>query len=101
MPAKISLMLSREYLNPVLFQGSPHPILHFSNDTPKSAQSAMVDILAQLVDESQSVPQEVVDILLAQFLPKNAVSGFSSQNANNPYRGIISENEASGLLSGG
>lgn len=34
----------------------------------------MCDILVALIDESPGVPNGVLDLLLAQFTPKNAVS---------------------------
>lgn len=33
----------------------------------------MADILMQLIEEPQSLNSEIIDILLAQFLPKNVV----------------------------
>ncbi|KAJ1650032.1 Sister chromatid cohesion protein pds5 [Dispira simplex] len=40
----------------------------------RNMQLCMVDILIQLVEESTTVPQEVVDILLAQFLKKRQLA---------------------------
>lgn len=37
----------------------------------------MSDILVALIEESPAIPSSVVDIILAQFTPKNAVSGRS------------------------
>jgi sister-chromatid-cohesion protein PDS5 len=37
----------------------------------------MADILSQLLDESHTVPQDVVEILLAHFVPKHAVCSHS------------------------
>lgn len=34
----------------------------------------MADILVQMIEESASVPAEVTDLILAQFLPKQSVS---------------------------
>ena len=36
-------------------------------------QSHMVDILEQLINESNGLPQDVIDIILAQFLKKRKV----------------------------
>jgi len=36
-------------------------------------QSHMVDILEQLINESNVLPQDVIDIILAQFLKKRKV----------------------------
>ncbi|KAJ1912535.1 Sister chromatid cohesion protein pds5 [Tieghemiomyces parasiticus] len=47
-----------------LFFDLTHP------DQSRNLQLCMVDILQQLVEEASAVPQEVVDILLAQFLKK-------------------------------
>lgn len=40
----------------------------------KNIELAMVDILCALIDESQSVPTDVLDTIMAQFKEKNAVS---------------------------
>jgi hypothetical protein len=36
-------------------------------------QSHMIDILEQLINESNGLPQDVIDIILAQFLKKRKV----------------------------
>lgn len=40
----------------------------------KKVEMYMSDILVALVEESASLPSDVLEILLAQFVPKNAVS---------------------------
>lgn len=41
-------------------------------------QSHMIDILEQLINESNGLPQDVIDIILAQFLKKRKVFIFVS-----------------------
>lgn len=55
-------------------------------DLSKKVELFMADILVALVDEAQSVPGEVMDIILAQFQDKSAAQG-SGSNLNQPaYR---------------
>ncbi|KAH6900864.1 cohesin-associated protein Pds5 [Coprinopsis sp. MPI-PUGE-AT-0042] len=41
-------------------------------DLPKKVEGFMADIMVALIDESQSVPSDVLDIIMAQFADKNA-----------------------------
>lgn len=43
-------------------------------DLPKNAMACLADIMSQLIEEAQQIPQDVVDCILAQFLPKNVRS---------------------------
>ena len=43
----------------------------FRPDLPKNVIAYLADILSQIVEESATVPQSVVDTLLVQYLPKN------------------------------
>lgn len=51
-----------------------------SSNSPKNVQISIADILAQVLDEAASLPSDIVDILLAQFLPK-AVSNKPAAHA--------------------
>lgn len=54
----------------------PHlltPHRYRSNDLTANARGCMADILCQLLEEAQTVPQDAVDELLRRLLPKNAV----------------------------
>lgn len=44
------------------------------NDLPKNIEMFICDILVALIDECQLVPQEALEIIMAQFMDKNAVS---------------------------
>ena len=44
-----------------------------SHDSTKNVEIYMADVLIALIEESSSLTTEVVDTLLAQFLPKNVV----------------------------
>ncbi|KAK4699468.1 sister chromatid cohesion protein PDS5, partial [Phenoliferia sp. Uapishka_3] len=53
------------------------PSLH-SPQSPKNVQISIADILSQLVEEVSQLSSEVVDCLLAQFLPKNVKTNQSA-----------------------
>lgn len=42
---------------------------------PKNVEMSLADLLAQLIDECHTLPSEVLEILLANFSAKAAVSG--------------------------
>lgn len=44
-----------------------------SPQTPRNIESLIVDILFQLIDEIEGVPTSVVEIVIAQFSPRNVV----------------------------
>ena len=48
------------------------------NDLPKNIEMFMSDILVALIDECQLVPQDVLEIIMAQFMDKDAVSASPS-----------------------
>ena len=48
-------------------------------DFPRKVEVYMADILVALIDESSSLPGDVLEVVMAQFIDKNAVSSFSSR----------------------
>lgn len=52
-------------------------------DLAKNIEMFMADILVALIDETQSVPSEVLETIMSQFMDKNAVGGpqFFLQNS--------------------
>ena len=57
-------------------------LYHFSSESPKNVEICMTEILLALIEEAATLTSEVIDILLAQFLPRNAVRPFFRP----PYR---------------
>lgn len=55
-------------------------------DLAKNIEMFMADILIALIDESSSVPQDVLETIMAQFMDKNAVSCcFLNECGRAPY----------------
>lgn len=61
---------------------SNHPsafsILSYRPGMTKNVEICMADVLVQLIDECVTIPSDVLDILLANFTNKAAVSIFAS-----------------------
>jgi hypothetical protein len=45
----------------------------------------MADILMQLIEEPQTLSSDVIDTLLAQFLPKNVVRSHAIDDGASPH----------------
>ncbi|KAI0371304.1 hypothetical protein BV20DRAFT_979014 [Pilatotrama ljubarskyi] len=60
-------------------------------DLAKKIELFMADILIALIDECQSLPSEVLEIIMAQFMDKNAVSTRFSLSRSARHAGAVAK----------